>query len=283
MTGQGAFILSYVRQQQEIVMPAAFYSYKMKVYKDDWFACFCDCKTGEFIHIHNDADALRKMVTSPDCFCGFGSKQYDNRIIQAILNGSENNKVYEYSNYLYGLTKTYDNKKVWSHRYNSNLVNLDETFHTTDLHDDMSNGNLSLAAICGHLGKDISPLPETSADPDAVFSKLDNYVSGLRDLFHLRQEYIVNKYNIYKEILNLSSGSVGSDTPRMGALKGFQYTNAVLASIYLGADKDIQLPNAHFEYPSVLRKEYVPSEVMDFFDGLAIVILRWVTVQYIVP
>ena len=122
---------------------------------------------------------------------------------------------------------------------------------------------LSLKAIEGHLGMDICetevdftldrPLTKEELESTIFYCKHD--VDATEKIIDLRKNYLQNKINIGK--------LAGLDE-----VKSMSMTNAKLTAAMLKARLIEHDDERAYQYPSNLRREYIPQEVFDFFDRM---------------
>lgn len=231
--------------------------YDCEVFKNDWIIVFKSVKTGEYKVFWNDPYQVQWFMESEPLLCGFNNKHYDNFILKAILLENTPETVKQVNDLIIK-----EGVKGWEIDFLSQYKNV--YFDSFDLMDDMQMG-LSLKAIEAHLGMDIEetevdfnldrPLTEEELEKTIQYCKYD--VDATEKLFHLRESYLQNKIT-----LGAARG--------VSAERALYMTNAKLTSVYLKATKpekdwtDIR----EYQYPSNLRKEYIPQQVFDFFDRM---------------
>ncbi len=135
-------------------------------------------------------------------------------------------------------------------------------FNNVDIRDDTQQG-LSLKAIEGHLGMPIKessvsfdlnrPLTAAERAETEFYCKHD--VDTTEKLVDIRKNYLKNKINLGR--------LAGLDE-----VKALSMTNAKLTAAMLQAQLKPHDDEREYVYPSNLKREYIPTEVFEFFDRL---------------
>ena len=235
-----------------------WFTYDTEVFAHDFVVVFKDKETGERIVFHNDNLAVKEFISDDAIYCGFNTKGYDQYIIKAICAGLSPEEVKQVNDWIIG------GGQGWQCPL---LDGVYFRFNNVDIMDDMQMG-LSLKAIEGHLGMSIEETevdfnldrPLTREELDLTIKYCIHDVDATEKLTSLRKNYLDNK--IY-----------------LGGLKGIEptkalaMTNAKLTAAYLDARKvleneEMAMDERDYKYPENLRKEYIPQEVLDFFNRL---------------
>jgi hypothetical protein len=76
--------------------------FDFEVFKFDWIVVFRDpYTTGSYLVIHNDNYHLKEFLGAQGgVIGGFNNKHYDDWIIQAILNGGDNERIKDLSDFI---------------------------------------------------------------------------------------------------------------------------------------------------------------------------------------
>lgn len=212
---------------------------------------------GHYFIYHNDNEELSVFMDAFNpLLCGFNNKHYDDFILRAILMNFSLEEVKEVNDAIIR-----DGISGW------NIPMLRQSgvyFDSFDLMDDCQVGT-SLKSIEGHLGMDITE-SSISFDIDHAWSQEElnemiyyckHDVNATEELFWLRESYLKNKISLAK-IKNIS------------VRKALRMTNAKLTAVYL----DAKLPDKpytderHYLYPRTLHVEWIPTEVLDFYDRM---------------
>lgn len=230
------------------------YVFDFEVFHSDWLVVFKSVKTGEYTVIWNDPYQVQWFMNREPLLCGFNNKHYDNHILKSVLLEYEpedikavNDAIIVYGELGWSIPGLRDSK-IW--------------FDSFDLMDDMQVG-LSLKAIEAHLGMGIEetevdfnidrPLTDEERKMTEKYCKYD--VDATEKLFHLRKDYLENKITLGK-------------TRGLSEAQSLYMTNAKLTSVYLKAERKEWNDERKYEYPSQLLKEYIPKEVLKFFDRM---------------
>lgn len=229
-------------------------TYDVEVFSDDWLVTFKDKLTGQFTCIWNDNEALAASIDDDTIYVGFNSKSYDQYIIKAIIAGLSPKEVKQVNDYI-----IHEVGQGWQCPL---LQGIYFKFNNVDIRDDTQQG-LSLKAIEGHLGLPIqeSSVPfdiDTPLTPDErketeFYCKHD--VDTTEKLIDIRKDYLKNKINLGK--------LAGLD-----AVKAMSMTNAKLTAAMLKARKQSHNDERQYVYPDNLKREYIPQEVIDFFNRM---------------
>ena len=232
-----------------------WFTYDTEVFAHDFIVVFKDKQTGEYAVFHNDNQGVRAFVSDEDSiFCGFNSKGYDQYIVKAICGGYAPEEVKQVNDWIIGGGQGWQCPLLDGAYYR---------FNNVDIMDDVQRG-LSLKAIEGHLGMSIEETevdfnldrPLTEEELGLTIKYCMHDVDATEKLSEIRKDYLNNK--IY-----------------LGGLKGIEptkalaMTNAKLTAAYLDATKSTDYTDERaYKYPEHLRREYIPQEVLDFFDRL---------------
>lgn len=227
-------------------------TYDCEVFAHDWLVVFKDKKSGKYTCIWNDNEALADFLSDDCIYVGFNSKHYDQYIIKAIVGGYSPQEVKKVNDYIIG------GGQGWQ----CPMLDYFFRFNNVDIRDDTQQG-LSLKAIEGHLGMPIKessvpfdidrPLTDEEREETVFYCKHD--VDSTEKLIDLRKDYLENKINLGK-------------LAGLNEVKAMGMTNAKLTSAMLQAKKKQHNDERCYEYPSNLKKEYIPQEVFDFFDRI---------------
>ena len=231
-----------------------WYTYDTEVFSHDYIVVFKNKETGEYHVFHNDNEGVRDFINEYSIYCGFNSKGYDQYIIKAICAGLAPEEIKQVNDWIIG------GGQGWQ------CPLLDKVyfrFNNVDVMDDMQMG-LSLKAIEGHLGLGIEetevdfnldrPLKPAELALTIDYCKYD--VDCTEKLTDLRENYLKNKIYL--------GGLKGIDE-----VKALSMTNAKLTAAYLEATKSVEYNDEReYKYPTNLKRDYIPSEVFEFFDRL---------------
>ena len=227
-------------------------TYDCEVFAHDWLVVFKDKQSGKYTCIWNDNEALADFLSDDCIYVGFNSKHYDQYIIKAIVYGYSPQEVKKVNDYIIG------GGQGWQ----CPMLDYFFRFNNVDIRDDTQKG-LSLKAIEGHLGMSIKessvpfdidrPLTDEEREETVFYCKHD--VDSTEKLIDLRKDYLENKINLGK-------------LAGINEVKAMGMTNAKLTAAMLQAKKKQHNDERCYEYPSNLKKEYIPQEVFDFFDRI---------------
>ena len=231
--------------------------YDFEVFKQDWLVVFKRLRDGSYFTFHNDNEGVRQfMLEEIPLLCGFNSKHYDNHILKAVLVGCSPEEVKQVNDEI--IVK---GTPGWNIPF---LRDCGIWFDSFDLMDDMQMG-LSLKAIEAHLGMDIEEtevdfnldraLTADELEKTIRYCKYD--VDATEKLFDLRKDYLENKIKI-------------------GQMRGLReaealyMTNPKLTAAYLQAKQPEKFWNdeRNYQYPKQLLTEYIPEEVIEYFNRL---------------
>ncbi len=229
--------------------------YDCEVFAYDFLVVFEDCETNEVTAIVNDGIAIDKFLNehSDYVLCGFNNKNYDKYVLAAMINTEDPIEVKEVNDFII------ENHAGWSYP-DKNIIRFN--FPQFDLMDDMQQG-LSLKSIEGHLGWNIveskidftinRKLTKEELEEVIRYCKYD--VKATRKIFELRQDYLNTKIHVGK--------LAGLDEKTSLAM-----TNAKLTAKFLKAKPYPYADEREYQYPTNLKREYIPAEVFTFFDRL---------------
>ena len=231
-----------------------WFTYDTEVFAHDFIVVFKDKETGRYSVFHNNNADVRDFINDDSIYCGFNSKNYDQYIIKAIVQGYSPEEVKQVNDWIIG------GGQGWQCPL---LEGIYYRFNNVDIMDDTQMG-LSLKAIEGHLGLSIE---ETEVDfnldrqlTDEEIALTVKYckhdVDATEHLTDLRKDYLNNK--IYLGSLK------GIDN-----VKALSMTNAKLTALYVDAQRTIDYDDERkYKYPNNLLRDYIPDEVFGFFDRL---------------
>lgn len=227
-------------------------TYDCEVFAHDWLVVFKDKQSGKYTCIWNDNEALADCLSDDCIYVGFNSKHYDQYIVKAIVYGYSPQEVKKVNDYIIG------GGQGWQ----CPMLDYFFRFNNVDIRDDTQQG-LSLKAIEGHLGMPIKessvpfdidrPLTDEEREETVFYCKHD--VDSTEKLIDLRKDYLENKINLGK-------------LAGINEVKAMGMTNAKLTAAMLQAKKKQHNDERCYEYPSNLKREYIPQEVFDFFDRI---------------
>lgn len=228
-------------------------TYDMEVFAHDWLASFKDKETGRRTKIWNDNEALKACLDDEVIYVGFNSKHYDQFIIKAIACGFTPEEVKKVNDFIIGGGQGWECPMLKDFYFR---------FNNVDIKDDMQMG-LSLKAIEGHLGMSVKESsvpfdidrPLTEAERQETEFYCDHDVDTAERLIDLRKDYLKNKINIGR--------LAGLDD-----VKAMSMTNAKLTAALLKASKEAHNDEREYQYPGNLLREYIPTEVFEFFDKM---------------
>lgn len=233
--------------------------FDFEVFKFDWIVVFRDpYTTGSYLAIHNDNYHLKEFLGAQGgVIGGFNNKHYDDWIIQAILNGGDNERIKDLSDFI--IVKR---QNGWEYPF---LQYKKKTFYSFDLRDDiadehMSDLSLGLKAIEGNLGLPIVESsvpfdldrPLTKEELEEVIRYCKHDVDATCMLFKAREEYLTSK-RIVAEMYGLK------------VEEALGLTNAKLSARVLGASRVDRTDERDYVVPDCLDQSLIPQVVLDFF------------------
>ena len=229
--------------------------YDIEVFAHDWIVVFLDTSTGAWSVYHNDNAGVRAYMEQPGLvFCGFNNKHYDNHIAKAICCGASPELIKQINDFI-----IVDERAGWDYWF---LRKSKFWFESFDLMDDTQVGT-SLKHIEAHLGWNIEESQvdfniQRSLTPEELestifYCKWD--VRATAKLLTLRKDYLQAKLNVAR-------------TKGIPDTKALYMTNARLTAAYLDAVATERYDEREYRYPENLRKNLIPTEVIEFFDRL---------------
>ena len=231
-----------------------WYTYDTETFAHDFIVVFKDKETGEYAVFHNDNLGVKEFMSDEAIYCGFNTKHYDQFILKAIYAGFSPEEVKQVNDWII------NGGQGWECPF---LQDIYFRFNNVDIMDDMQMG-LSLKAIEGHLGMSIEetevdfnldrPLTQEELALTIKYCKHD--VDATEKVTDIRKNYLNNKVYL---------GGLKS----IESTKSLAMTNAKLTAAYLDARRTVEYSDEReYKYPKNLLREYIPKEVLDFFDRL---------------
>lgn len=229
--------------------------FDFEVTKHDWLVVFKNKRSKEYFVFHNDNEGVAEFMRNDPLLAGFNNKRYDRFILKAVLMGFTPEEVKGVNDYIivYG-------GEGWNHpvlRQDNSIY-----FRQYDLMDDTQVGT-SLKSIEAHLFWNIRettvsfdidhPWNEEELAEMIYYCKHDVDATDMLD--DLRQPYLLNKIAIGAE-------------KGIPAHKALYMTNAKLTAAFLDAKAQPHDDEREYVLPPTLLTEYVPSEVLEFFDKI---------------
>lgn len=229
--------------------------YDIEVFAYDWIIVFYDVSRNEWYVFHNDNKSVREfLLQSGLIFADYNGKNYDKFIAKAISCGVSPELIKQVNDFI-----IVEQRPGWEHYL---LRQSRFWFDSFDLMDDTQVGT-SLKHIEAHLGMDIEeskvdfnidrPLTPKEIEETIFYCKHD--VKATAKLLTLRKNYLEAKLNVGRAI-------------GLPDTKSLYMTNARLTAEALQAKYVERYDEREYEYPSNLRREYIPQEVFEFFDKL---------------
>lgn len=227
--------------------------YDCEVFAHDYLVTLKDKETGRKTHIWNDNEAVKACISEDNLYIGFNSKHYDQFIVKAICCGFTPQEVKQVNDFIIGGGQGWDHPVLRAAYF---------YFNNADIKDDMQMG-LSLKAIEGHLGISVKEStvpfdidrPLTEEERREVEFYCDHDVDTTDKLIDIRKEYLKSKIQVGR-MVGISDA------------KAMSMTNAKLTAALLKASPTPHDDERSYSYPPNLVKEYIPSEVFDFFDQM---------------
>lgn len=227
-----------------------------EVFAYDWLLIAKEVGTDNYTVVHNDNEAVKAFMEEYEPLLGgFNNKHYDQFIHKAVLMDASPQEIKKVNDYI--IT---EGRNGWEYP----LMRESKIFFDQfDLMDDCQMG-LSLKAIEAHLGMDIRettidfdidrPLTEEELQEVIFYCKHD--VDATEKLYFLRKNYLDNKV-----FLGRAKGIPDS--------KAMYMTNAKLTAAYLDAHREVEYTDEReYVYPPNILWEYIPDDVVAFFDRL---------------
>ncbi len=230
--------------------------FDFEVLKYDWILV-CKAASRDDIPLqifHNDYDGVEKLLNKQPLFCGFNSKHYDNWIMRGVQMKLDPVQLKECSDLIieHGV-------KGWDIPI---LQAKCRPFYSFDLRDDCQ-ASVSLKSWEAHSGMSIeeSSIPFDIDRPltDEELEELTRYcihdVEATEQLLYARKDYLDNKIMV---------GRLAG----MEDKQALRLTNAKLTAIVLEATRTPHNDEREYKFPKNLRMEYIPKEVIEFFDSI---------------
>lgn len=215
---------------------------------------FKNAISGEYTVIHNDNDELKAFMDERPMLCGYNNKHYDSYIIKAVMLDMTPQEVKEIND-----TIIVQGVPGWQiPAFQERSIYFDQF----DLMDDTQTG-MGLKDIEGHLGMSITESsvdfeidrPLTDEELNEVIDYCKHDVDATEILYYIRDTYISNKLTLAQE-------------KGMNPVRALYMTNAKLTAAYLDAKPQPHDDERDYVFPENIKYEYIPQEVIDFFDQI---------------
>lgn len=233
-----------------------WFTYDFEVFSHNWLVDFKEMEGSHLVI--DDREELKAFMTEnrDAIFCGFNTKNYDRFIMTATIHeGDEPSEVKSVNDFIIA------GNSGWEHRL---MQDRFFWFNNVDVMDDMQDGQ-SLKSLEGQMFMNIQETevdfnldrPLTDEEKQLTIRYCQHDVEATEEITKLRKAYFQTKIDI---------GAMAGIPPE----KALAMTNAKLTAAFLGAE----LPEKpwqderEYKYPANLRKEYVPAEVLQFFDRM---------------
>lgn len=226
-----------------------------EVFKYNWLFVFEELDTGN-VHLFWDKDVeLFEMYLeqNQNILIGFNIKNYDNPIVNEILNGYDCESVKIISDKI-----VVDGMKPWDIQECMRAKSYD----SCDLMDDCQLG-VSLKGFEAHMGMNIVECsvdfnidrPLTDKEKEEVEFYCRNDVKATIRMLYERRSYLATKIRLGKK-KGIAPGTA------------LYMTNAKLVAKYLGAVKKSHNDMFDYEFPTNIKYEYIDEGVIEFFKTI---------------
>lgn len=229
------------------------WGFDSEVFAHDCLFVFINYKTKEEKVFHNSsADELTNWITQTNpILMGYNAKTYDKYILQAWLGGYSPEEIKEVNDYIIGGGNGWDLELpyasipiIWD------LMGGIKTFKSLK----ELEGNLRLDITETTIPFDL-PTKWTEEQYKEVLYYCEHDVQALFPIFEMQMKSYKSKYIIAK---------LGGLEPSYA----LSLTDANLTATLLGASRKEHSDNFKYEYPSVIDKNKIPKEVLDYIDDL---------------
>ena len=229
------------------------YMFDTEVFAHDTLAVFKNYRTKEEVVFHNcPGDNLDTWFRQVDpILVAFNCNNYDKHIIRCWVGGMSPEEIKQVNDHIIGGGNGWD--------FDIGYIELPTMW---DLFNEI-NPRKSLKELEGNLRLDITettipfdlPTKWTKEQYDEVLYYCEHDVDTLIPLFDKLMKKYKSKYIISK-------------LGKMDPVYALSQTDANLTAILLGGKKVEHKDNFAYEYPSVIDKNKIPKEVLDYIDDL---------------
>lgn len=222
-----------------------FKVYDFEVFPNNWMCVILNLANNKIIQIHNDKAALLSSLSSKDILVGFNNYYYDDTILWAIKNDLN---PYEISQQI--ISGEFKRKVSCGHL-------------TLDVKQELVDKHISLKEAMANLGLDIIETPVsfekeelTDEDVQNVLRYCENNVKATAEIFNKRDDYFTSKFEIV-DTFKLHPTDVKKTRANLAAtvLKAFKI-------------KDHKRDRLKYTYDKNLKRDELPKQVMDFYEGI---------------
>lgn len=230
------------------------YIYDIEVFKEDWIVVFRNPEAeNNHIVIHNDNHHLREFLNQPDIVIGgFNNKFYDDWVLMTMLNGGDNHRVKEHSDFIIG------GGNAWEYPF---ISFQKRPFKSFDLRDDIADQGISLKAIEGNLKL---PIVESSVPFDIDRKLTPKELDEVIRYCKYDVDSTVKLYEARKEDY-IDAKALISDMYGLPKEDGIGLTNAKLCARILGAKPQKFNDERDYVIPDNIDLNLIPKIVLDFF------------------
>lgn len=230
--------------------------FDFEVFRQDWLVVILTNK-GQRIIIHNDKEALKKVLTYFICLIGFNNYHYDDLILAGIISRNLSPmEVYELSN------------QIISGKRDYMLENIAKQLPTLDTMQELQIG-LSLKEIESNLGMNIKETPIdfniprrlTKQEIQEVIQYCEHDVRTTIKVYELRQDYFESKMDICQEFV-LEKKDVRETRANLAAKVLKCHQGRLPKGVKNNKDR------LQFKLVDNLRTRNIPEEILKFYQNI---------------
>ena len=228
-----------------------YWGYDFEVFAHDWLVCFKNKKTGKWLDVVNDNNAVKELYDDKEnVFIGYNTNNYDKYIMRGVIEGFSPEELKALNDWIIAGNPAWRYPDFAPIHYELNNIDVYLDAYPT-----------SLKGIEGHLFMNIVessipfdyPKKLTKKQIKETIKYCRHDVESALAIYDLRTDYFANKIKV-------------GELAGIDKLDAMSMTNAQLTAKMLKANKVEHNDEFCLTFPSDVIYEYIPQGVVDFFQ-----------------
>ena len=227
-----------------------YWGYDFEVFAHDWLVCFKNKKTGKWLDVVNDNNAVKELYDDKEnVFIGYNTNSYDKYIMRGVIEGFSPEELKALNDWIIAGNPAWRYPDFAPISYELNNIDVYLDAYPT-----------SLKGIEGHLFMNIVessipfdyPKKLTKKQIKETIKYCRHDVESALAIYDLRTDYFANKIKV-------------GELAGIDKLDAMSMTNAQLTAKMLKANKVEHDDEFKLTLPKDVKYEYIPREVIKFF------------------